>query len=361
MIEYENLKKLNKPFFKEFRRKFDEIQESGWFILGKNVNTFEENFSIFNKVKYSIGVASGLDALILSLKALDLPIGSEVIVPSNTYIATILSIVHAGLKPILVEPDILTHNIDPSKIEEKITNNTKAIMIVHLYGLPCDMNPIQEISNKYNLPIIEDCAQAHGAEYYGQKVGTFGIGAFSFYPTKNLGALGDGGAITTNNETIKDRVEMLRNYGSNKKYYNDLIGYNSRLDELQAGFLDIKLKYLDNITEHKQKIAKIYLDNLNDRFIKPIEKVGFKNVYHIFPIRTNKRDKLKEYLFKNDIKTEIHYPLSPSKQKAMQGIIEGKFPISDEIHKSILSLPISFSHTENDIYKVIEVLNKYDK
>ena len=361
MIEYENLKQLNKPFFKEYKDKFDEILESGWYILGNNVSSFENNFSKFNNSKYTIGVASGLDALILSLKAYNFEKDSEIIVPSNTYIATILAIIHNGFKPVLVEPDIETYNIDPSKIEEKITNKTKAIMVVHLYGQSCDMKPILELENKYNLKIIEDCAQAHGAEYFGQKVGTFGIGAFSFYPTKNLGALGDSGAITTNDEEFKNIILKLRNYGTNKKYYNELVGYNSRLDEIQAGFLNIKLKYLDDITNHKRKLAKIYLDNLDDRFIKPIEKDGYKNVYHIFAIRYNKRDKLKEYLLENNIKTEIHYPVAPHKQEAMKGIIEGNYPISQEIHDTILSLPISYYHTAEDIYKVCEVLNRFDK
>lgn len=361
MVEYEKLKKLNQPFFKEYKDKFDEILESGWYILGKNVSKFENNFSKFNKSKYTIGVASGLDALILSLKACNFEKDSEIIAPSNTYIATILAIIHNGFKPILVEPKIDTYNIDPSKIEEKITNKTKAIIVVHLYGQSCDMNPIINLSNKYKLQIIEDCAQAHGAEYFEQKVGTFGIGAFSFYPTKNLGALGDGGAITTNDEKLKDTILKLRNYGSSKKYYNELIGYNSRLDELQAGFLDIKLKYLDDITNHKRKLAKIYFDNLDDRFIKPIEKDGYKSVYHIFAIRHNKRNELKEYLLKNNIKTEIHYPVAPHNQEAMKGIITDYFPISQEIHESILSLPISFYHTKEDIYKVCEVMNRFDK
>jgi dTDP-4-amino-4,6-dideoxygalactose transaminase len=361
MIEFENLKQLNKPFFKEYQEKFKEILESGWYILGKNVSLFENNFSKFNSSKYTIGVASGLDALILSLKACDFEKKSEIIVPSNTYIATILAIVHNGFKPILVEPDIDTYNIDPSKIEEKITNKTKAILVVHLYGQSCDMRPIAELSNKYNLKIVEDCAQAHGAEYFSQKVGTFGIGAFSFYPTKNLGALGDGGAITTNDSVLHDRICKLRNYGVSKRYCNELVGYNSRLDEIQAGFLDIKLKYLSDITNHKRKLAKIYLDNLDAQYIKPVEKDGYKNVYHIFAIRYHKRDKLKEYLLQNNIKTEIHYPVAPHNQEAMKGIIEGDFPIAQEIHETILSLPVSYYHSEEDIYKVCEVMNSYDQ
>lgn len=361
MIEYENLKKSNEQFFKEYRDKFDEILESGWYILGNNVKKFEENFSYFNNSKYTIGVASGLDALILSLKAFDFGKDSEIIVPSNTYIATILSVLHNGFKPVLIEPDLNTYNIDPSKIEAKVTKKTKAIMVVHLYGQPCDMKPIVELAIKYNLKIIEDCAQAHGAEYFGQKVGTFGVGAFSFYPTKNLGALGDAGAIVTNDEELKNTILKLRNYGSSKKYYNDLVGYNSRLDEMQAGFLDVKLKYLDDITERKRGLAKIYLDNLDDRFIKPALKDGYKDVYHIFAIRYKKRDELKEYLLKNDIKTEVHYPVAPHKQIAMQNIISEDFPISQEIHETILSLPISYYHSENDIKRVVEVMNNYDK
>jgi len=360
-IEYENLKKLNQVFFQEYRAKFEEFIESGWYILGENVRQFEDSFSKFNNVKNTVGVASGLDALILSLKAFGFEKDSEVIVPSNTYIATILSIVSNGLKPVLVEPDIETYNIDPSKIEEKINNKTKAIMIVHLYGQSCDMRPIVELANKYDLEIIEDCAQAHGATYFNKKVGSFGIGAFSFYPTKNLGALGDAGAITTNNEILKNKILKLRNYGSGKKYYNEEIGFNSRLDEIQAGFLSVKLKYLDDITKHKRDLAKIYLECLSDKYIKPVEKRGYKNVYHIFAIRHPQRDRLKEYLVEQNINTELHYPIPPHKQKAMKGIIKGEFPIAQEIHDTELSLPISYHHTKDDIYRVIEAMNNYEK
>ena len=361
MIEYENLKKLNSPFAEEFTNKFKDILESGWYILGNNVKEFERNFSSVNDVKYTMGVASGLDALIISLKSLSLEKNSEVIVPSNTYIATILSIINNGLKPVLVEPDIDTYNIDPMKIEEKINSNTKAILVVHLYGLSCNMDPIIDIANKYNLQIIEDCAQSHLAEYKGRKVGTFGIGAFSFYPTKNLGGLGDGGAITTNNELIANKIKKLRNYGSDKKYHNELIGLNSRLDELQAGFLDIKLKYLNSITKHKKELAEIYLDNLDKRFITQKFDSNYDNVYHIFPIRYSNRNELKNYLLKNGIKTEIHYPIAPHNQKCMRNILHGEYPISEEIHDSILSLPISYSHTKDEIYKVVEVMNNYEK
>lgn len=359
MIEYESLGRLNKSFEDEYVQCFRELLNSGWYILGKQVATFEEAFAQYCGTKHCIGVASGLDALMLALRCYDFPAGSEVLVPSNTYIATILSILQCGLKPVLVEPDIHTYNIDPLKIEEKITKNTKAIMVVHLYGKACDMDPIMQIAGKYKLPVIEDCAQAHGAMYKGQKVGTFGIGAFSFYPTKNLGALGDAGAITTNDQEKKDLFMALRNYGSKIKYQNDYIGYNSRLDEIQAGLLNVKLKYLDKINRHKKDLAAIYLKELKDDFIKPSVSSDYFDVYHIFNIRHPKRDELKEYLLKNDIKTDIHYPIPPNKQKAMEGIIIGEYPISEKIHRTTLSLPISFGHTEDDIYKVVETINKF--
>lgn len=236
MIEYENLKKVNEKLFDRYRESFDEFIKSGWYVLGKNVSKFEEEFANFCTTDYSVGVASGLDALILAIDAFDFPKNSEIIVPSNTYIATILAIVRNGFKPILVEPDIKTYNIDASKIEEKITEKTKAIIVVHLYGKTCEMDRVVDISKKYDLEIIEDCAQAHGAKFRGKKVGSFGVGCFSFYPTKNLGALGDGGAITCHDKTYFVKLKSLRNYGSSLKYYNDDLGYNSRLDEIQAGF-----------------------------------------------------------------------------------------------------------------------------
>lgn len=360
MIEYENLYKSNSIFFEELKKSFDDTLNSGWFILGKNVEKFEQDFSSYLIEKYCFGVASGLDALLLSLKAFDFERGSEVIVPSNTYIATILSILHAGLKPVLVEPDILTYNIDPKKIEESITANTKAIMIVHLYGKSCEMDKIVEICGKYKLRLIEDCAQSHGAKFKGQLTGTFGeFGAFSFYPTKNLGALGDAGAVITNDESLAIKIKRLRNYGSDVKYYNEVVGYNSRLDEVQAGFLSIKLNKLDEINTHKRKLAQIYFDNLKDDFIKPVVDKNYFDVYHIFNIRHKKRDELKDYLLKNEIKTDIHYPVAPHKQNAMKNILEGSYPISEEIHNTTLSLPCSFGHTEEEIYQVVEVMNKF--
>lgn len=361
MIEYENLKRVNEKLFDKYQESFNEFLQSGWFVLGGNVTKFEQEFASFCNTKYCVGVASGLDALTLAIDAFNFPKDSEIIVPSNTYIATILAIVRNGFKPVLVEPNILTYNIDPSKIEEKITHQTKAILVVHLYGKACNMNPIMSIADQYDLKIIEDVAQAHGAMYKGQKVGSFGIGCFSFYPTKNLGALGDAGAITTNDDLLVQRFKSLRNYGSAQKYYNDEIGYNSRLDEIQAGFLSIKLNILNEITHHKRELAKLYLENLDDRFIKPIVHEDFYDVYHIFNIRHPKRGQLKEYLLKNGIKTEIHYPLAPHKQKAMQGIINGEYPVSDEIHNTTLSLPISYFHTNDDVLRVCEVLANWNE
>jgi dTDP-4-amino-4,6-dideoxygalactose transaminase len=360
MIEYENLKKVNEKLFDQYKESFDEFIKSGWYVLGNNVQKFEQEFARFNNVKHCIGVASGLDALIIAVDALNLPKDSEIIVPANTYIATIMAIVRNGLKPVLVEPNIDTYNIDPNKIEEKITLKTKAIIVVHLYGKACDMDPIIVLSKKYDLEIIEDVAQAHGAMYKGKKVGTFGIGCFSFYPTKNLGALGDAGAITTNSDDLAKKFKSLRNYGSAVKYYNDDLGYNSRLDEIQAGFLSIKLPILDEITTHKRELANVYLENLSDEFIKPVVNEDFYDVYHIFNIRHSKRDDIKEFLLKNNIKTEIHYPLAPHKQKAMDGIIDGEYPISEEIHNTTLSLPISYFHTKEDVMRVCEVMNKFN-
>ena len=359
MIEYENLGRTNKSLEKEYKECFSSFLESGWYVLGKEVRTFEESFAGYCGVKHCIGVASGLDALMLALRIYDFPQGSEVLVPSNTYIATILSILQCGLKPVLVEPDIRTYNIDPLKIEEHISEKTKAIMVVHLYGKACEMTSIMQLAGKYNLQLIEDCAQAHGAKYKGQKVGTFGTGAFSFYPTKNLGALGDAGAITTNDSKADSVFRALRNYGSNIKYQNDYIGYNSRLDEIQASLLNVKLKYLDRINSHKRELADIYLKELKEDFIKPVVSPDYFDVYHIFNIRHPKRDDLKEYLLKNGIKTDIHYPIPPHKQKAMEGLFEGEYPLSEEIHKTTLSLPISYGHTLDDVSKVIEVLNKF--
>lgn len=362
MIEYENLARLNAPFFKDIQNEFKNVLESGWYILGNKVKEFENNFSEYNNSRHCLGVANGLDALILAIRSLDIEPGSEIIVPSNTYIATILSIIHNNCKPILVEPDISTYNIDPLKIEEAITLRTRAILVVHLYGKVCAMDAIVEIARRNNLYVIEDCAQSHGAMFKNNKAGTFGdINAFSFYPTKNLGALGDAGAITTDAEELAKKITCLRNYGSEKKYYNEAVGFNSRLDELQAAFLTIKLRYLDHINQHKRKLASLYLTHLKDDFIKPVIHPDYYEVYHIFNIRHSQRDKIREYLLQHQIKTEIHYPVPPVKQKAMERVFEKTLvtPIADEIHATTLSLPISYFHTEDEILQVIETLNRF--
>ncbi|MDR0995597.1 MAG: DegT/DnrJ/EryC1/StrS family aminotransferase [Tannerella sp.] len=359
-MEYENLRTTNRPFEAAFHEKFDTFLDKGWYILGKEVENFEQSFAAYcGGAKYCIGVASGLDALMLSLRQYDFPPESEVIVPSNTYIATILSIIQCGLKPILVEPDIRTYNIDPTKIEERITNHTVAIMVVHLYGKACDMGHIMPIAERHHLPVIEDCAQAHGAMYRNQKVGTFGVGAFSFYPTKNLGCLGDGGAILTPDASQNHKLRSLRNYGSTIRYQNEYVGYNSRLDEIQAAFLSIKLAHLDEINRHKRQLAKIYLQGLKSDFILPDVSEDFFDVYHVFNIRHPQRDKLKAYLLEQGVKTDIHYPTPPHRQKAMQGILDGEYPISEEIHRTTLSLPISFGHTEEEIRQVVDIMNRF--
>jgi dTDP-4-amino-4,6-dideoxygalactose transaminase len=361
MIDYENLQKLNLPFFEEYSAAFKQVMEGGWYILGKKVEEFEKAYSDYCQVKHTVGVANGLDALILSLKALQLEKGSEVLVPSNTYIATILSIVQNGLKPVLVEPDLATYNIDPVKTEQAIGPKTKAIMVVHLYGKMCDMDSIMTIAKKHNLKVIEDCAQSHGATFKGQQSGSFGdYAAHSFYPTKNLGALGDAGAVTTNDDRLAQEIRTLRNYGSKVKYYNEQVGVNSRLDEMQAALLLVKLKYLDQINGHKQKLADIYFEGLKQDFIKPVQHPDYKDVFHIYCVRHPQRDKLKEYMLNNGVKTEIHYPLAPVKQQAMKGIIDDQHtPLAEEIHATTLSLPISYAHSANDIQQVVEIMNRF--
>lgn len=360
MIQYENLAKSNQPFFESYERDFKDFLEKGWFVLGENVCAFEREFADFVGTKYCVGVASGLDALILALDALNLPKGSEVLVPSNTYIATIIAIIRNGLKPVMVEPDIHTYNINPHNIRQHITSKTKAMLVVHLYGKACEMDSLMALCEEYGLHLIEDCAQAHGAAFDGRQVGSFGIGSFSFYPTKNLGALGDAGAITTNDANLYDKLQALRNYGSHIKYINKYCGYNSRLDEIQAYFLRKKLAYLPHITQHKRMLAHTYLSTLDTRyFVCPKVEDRYFDVYHIFNIRHHKRDELKAYLQAARIQSEIHYPLPPHKQEAMQPYLCGSYPISEEIHATTLSLPIALFHTQEDVQYVADTLNAY--
>ena len=360
-IYYENLKLLNKEFEIKFLEKFQNFLDSGWYILGDGVKNFEKNFAKYCGTEFFIGVANGLDAIELSLKALDLTSNDEVLVPSNTYIATILAIINSGLKPVLVEPNINTYNIDETLIESHITSKTKAILVVHLYGQISQMDVIMSIAEKHGLAVIEDCAQSHGASLKGIRAGNFGnFGAFSFYPTKNLGALGDAGGISTNNNLEATKLSALRNYGSEKKYNNKYIGRNSRLDELQACFLDIKLENLDYINEHKRKLAALYNLNLNNNVVKPVEIPDSIHVYHIYNIRTPHRDRLKHFLDTQKINTEIHYPISPNNQFAYSEIFNNSdCRISEEIHRTTLSLPISKITEEKDVLIISECINYF--
>lgn len=361
MIPFENLALSNKTFEEGFKRAFQDFITEGRYILGSRLEKFEIEFAEFNQVPYCIGVGNGLDALVLSLRALNLEPGSEVIVPSNTFIASILAILQVGLKPVLVEPSLESYTIDPNKIEDSISPNTGAIMVVHLYGKCCEMDKILSISKKHQLPIIEDAAQAHGARFKNELAGTWGIlNCFSFYPTKNLGSLGDGGAILTREENLNSHIRSLRNYGSSKKYYNEEIGVNSRLDDLQACFLSVKLPFLEEMNAHRRKLASIYKNELRSDFITPVFHPDYWDVFHIFNIRHPERDRLKSYLGDKGIGTEIHYPVSPNCQPALKSLFEKEeFPISEEIHKTTLSLPCSICHDENQIHEIIEVMNRF--
>jgi dTDP-4-amino-4,6-dideoxygalactose transaminase len=360
-IEYESLSAVNAPFLEELHRKAVEVISSGWFILGRQVAEFEGQFARYLEASHCTGVASGLDAITLSLEALRLEEGSEVLVPSNAYIAAILSVLHSRLKPVLVEPNLETYNIDPEQIEAAITEKTRAIIVVHLYGKPCQMDRITELCHAHGLHLIEDCAQSHGASFRGRKTGTFGdFGAFSFYPTKNLGALGDGGAVVCKDAALNAELRRLRNYGSDKKYHNTVVGYNSRLDEIQAAFLSVKLKRLDEITQHKRALASVYFEGLKSDYVLPVQSPDSFDVYHIFNVRHPRRDALREHLLRHGIKTEIHYPVPPAEQEALRGLFDPQhYPVSAEIHRTTLSLPISFGHTREQIERVVEALNRF--
>lgn len=361
IIEYENLQRTNQSLFVDYKAEFSEFLDSGWFVLGNGVVNFEQQYAQYCQAKFCAGVASGLDALTLAIDACRLPKGAEVIVPSNTYIATIMAVVRNGLTPVLVEPDISTYNIDPDKIVAAITAKTRAILVVHLYGKSCDMLRIQQLADQFKLNLIEDVAQAQGAKQKGHVTGSFGIGCHSFYPTKNLGALGDGGAITSSDQAFIESIKQLRNYGSSVKYQNEELGYNSRLDELQARFLSRKLNILNQINSHKRRLAQVYFDELSDEFIKPHLNDDYDDVFHIFTIRHKQRDAIKDYLLKQGIKTEIHYPIPPHKQKALQGFVQGDYPISEEIHATTLSLPIAYFHTEKEVQYVAKAINRWLK
>ncbi|WP_273403399.1 DegT/DnrJ/EryC1/StrS family aminotransferase [Campylobacter avium] len=361
MIKFLDLKKINDRFNKDFEAKFKELLASGWYLLGEENKSFEQNFAKYCGVKNCVGVANGLDALRLIIKAFDFEKDSEIIVPANTYIASILAITDNNCKPVLVEPDINTYNINPKLIEEKITSKTRAIMVVHLYGQAVNMDEIIKIAQKYKLKIIEDCAQAHGAFYKDKRVGSLGdVAGFSFYPGKNLGALGDGGCVTTNDDEIAAKIRALANYGSHKKYENLYKGLNSRLDELQAGILDIKLKYLDEDNEKRKNIAKFYLKEIkNKNIILPYYDSESSHVWHLFVIRTQKRDELQSYLSSKEIQTIIHYPIPPHKQACYQEFGHLSLPITEQIHKEVLSLPISPVMSMQEADFVVKTLNEF--
>lgn len=360
MIEYENLARSNLPFQAELEQAAARVIRSGWYILGKEVAAFEEAFAACIGTKHCIGVGNGLDALMLSIEALDLARGSDVLVAANTYIATIVAIIRAGHRPILVEPDIDTYNINPGRLAGALTPATRAICVTHLYGKTCRMDSIGAFAREHGLRVVEDCAQSHGARLGGSMTGTFGdAGCFSFYPTKNLGALGDAGAVVTADDDLADRLRHLRNYGSKKKYYNRYVGVNSRLDEMQAALLQVKLRHLDALTAHKRRLADIYFDSLPKNVIAPSRRDDEYDVFHIFPVRHPRRDALREHLLAHGIKTEVHYPVPPHRQEAMRGILAGEYPITDEVHATELSLPISFAHAPEDILAVCKAIGTF--
>jgi len=344
-IPFLDLKAINLEYAGELEEAFRRVMNSGWYILGNEVESFEAEFASYCNAKHAIGVANGLDAIFLILKGYSIGAGDEVIVPSNTYIATWLAASHCGATPVPVEPELGTYNIDPAKIEALITPRTKAIIAVHLYGQPADMDAINEIAARHKLKVIEDAAQAHGAFYKNRKVGTLGdAAAFSFYPGKNLGALGDGGAVTTDDDALAEAIRMYRNYGSRKKYHNEVSGFNSRLDELQAAFLRVKLKGLNAGNAHRARVAAAYSEKLKDcaDIVLPVVPAWADPVWHLYVIRSTKRDMLAARLSEQGIHTVIHYPVPPHLQPAYADLhIEaGALPIAELIHREVLSLPM---------------------
>ena len=365
MIPFLDLKKVNAPYEITFQEKLKSVLDSSWYILGKEVTTFEVNFADYCGTKHCIGVGNGFDALVLIFKGYiqlgKLQKGDEVIVSANTYIASILAILEADLIPVLVEPKLETYNINPDLISEKITFKTKAILVVHLYGQLAEMDKINEIAIQNNLIVLEDAAQAHGAVSDSRKAGNLSnAAAFSFYPGKNLGALGDGGAVTTNDAELAQIIQSIRNYGSEKKYYTDYIGMNSRLDELQAAFLNVKLPHLDAVNNARKAIANRYLVGIkNDKIILPFWDLSDNHVFHLFVIRTENREELQQYLLKNGIQTMIHYPIPPHKQKAFSNWNDLTFSVTEKIHDEVLSLPMSPIMKDDEVSFVISIINKY--
>ena len=362
MIEYESLARSNSAYMAELEEAATRVIRSGWYVLGQEVAAFESEFAQYVGAKHCIGVANGLDALILSIEALDLPRCSEILVASNTYIATILAIVRSGHKPLLVEPELETFNMDPARLAAALTPGTRAVCVTHLFGKTCRMDAIGAFAREHELKIVEDCAQSHGAMLGEQMTGTFGdAGCFSFYPTKNLGAIGDAGAVVTNDDALADRLRYTRNYGSKQKYVNEHVGVNSRLDEMQAALLRVKLRHLDEMTQHKRVLAEIYFDNLPGWLKLPRWRDDEYDVFHIFGVRHPRRDELRAWLLNRGVKTEVHYPIPPHRQKAMQGILSGDWPIAEELHATELSLPISVGHTPKDILRICDALAGFER
>lgn len=364
-VDFLDLKNINLKYEGELVEAFTRVLHSGWYIMGKELSDFESKFAQYCGVKYCVGVANGLDALILVIRAWKemgkLKDGDEIIVPANTYIASVLAITENNLKPVFVEPDINTYNLDPLKIEKAITNKTKAILPVHLYGQICNMPAIKNIAEKYNLLILEDSAQSHGATISGVKSGAWGdASGFSFYPGKNLGAIGDAGAITTNDPELDKMLRAIRNYGSHKKYHNITCGVNSRLDELQAAFLKVKLLNLDADTHIRREIAKKYLNEIKNKKIT-LPHIGSEDmhVWHLFVIRCETRDDLQNFLTERGIQTLIHYPIPPHKQDAYKQFSHLKLPLTEKIHEEVLSIPISPVMTSEQVEYVIQALNNY--
>lgn len=356
------------PMHNEIRQSlndaYNNVVDKSWFIRGDECQKFEKEFAKYCGVKYCVGVASGLDSLILILRAMDIGVGDEVIVPSNTYIATALAITYVGAKPVFVEPVIETFNIDVERIEEKITKNTKAIIAVHLYGRTANMDAINTIAKKYNLKVIEDAAQAHGAKYKDKRAGSLGDAAgFSFYPGKNLGALGDAGCVTTNDKELADKVRVLGNYGSDYKYHNIYKGMNSRLDEMQAAFLRVKLPYLDKWNKDRRNTAKKYLEGITNPLIKlpSPSSEEYEHIYHLFVVRSERRDELEKYLNEKGIGTLKHYPIPMHEQECYNdlGIKHGELPIAEEISRTVLSIPMFYGMTDKEIDYVICKINEF--
>lgn len=363
MIKFLDLHMINEQYRKEIDNAIKHVLDSGYYLLAENLEKFEDDFAKYCQTKFAIGVGCGLDALSLIIKAYGFGKGDEIIVAANTYIASILAISQNGCEPVLVEPDINTYNINPYLIDEKITTKTKAIMAVHLYGQICLLDTIKNIAQKHNLKIIEDASQAHGAVYKEKKVGSLGdAGAFSFYPSKNLGCLSDGGAVTTNDNELAKKISALRNYGRTTRYQMEYQGSNSRLDEIQAAILDVKLKYLDRENKKRNEIAAFYIKNIeNNNIILPAAENHSSHVWHLFVIRCKNRQILKNYLLDNGIETMIHYPIPPHKQKAYALWNNLSFPVTEKIHNEVLSLPINSALKDSDIQKIVEVINGFEQ